>query len=384
MTNPNNLKKKLLALLLIASTVAPISAAIEKGENNTNLARGPLAVQEDLTVFGNNGLRLVRPGGDINNTTNITTDASGAVFINNTQVFDANGAPSLGNVDINGGTIDGTTIGGDNPADGSFTNINVTNGITATDIQLTPVDINQFNLNTFTCDNTNRARLRYNGTEDRIEYCNGVNFIALAAGKHVTNNGPASVNSPFTKRRIFISKDEYIPGVNFSGIQSSSNPNLPSATQICTNLANQAGMAGAFRAVMSDDNNLIRNDAQEILGISNDTNLVLVDLTTVVSAGKVWDGNIDNIINKDQNGNLVHFGGVWTGTNGDGTATSSTPAFGNGNCNNWTSSSSSHFGLTGLVSPSQGILNANWTAANATRCNTPQHIYCYDASVLAL
>ena len=98
----------------------------------------------DLEVTGTSTLTTVDiNGGNIDGTTIGATTAAAATFTS----LDATGTSTLTTVDINGGNIDGTTIGANIAAAASFTTITASTNVTARDVNavtfgnIVPVDL---------------------------------------------------------------------------------------------------------------------------------------------------------------------------------------------------------------------------------------------------
>jgi hypothetical protein len=129
----------------------------------------------DITSTGSNTLATVDiNGGNIDGTTiGATTTAAGSF-----TDINSSGTSTLATVDINGGNIDGTTIGVTTTAAGSFTDINSSGTST-----LATVDIDGGNIDGTTIGNTTAA----NGT-----------FVDISVTGDITISGNLDVNGTTT------------------------------------------------------------------------------------------------------------------------------------------------------------------------------------------
>ncbi|MFC1730253.1 DUF1554 domain-containing protein [candidate division KSB1 bacterium] len=139
---------------------------------------------------------------------------------------------------------------------------------------------------------------------------------------------------------------------------------LEAADYFCQEEASAAGLAGTFKAWISDDS----THASQRLNHA-DGDYLLTDGTLIANDwDDLVDGQLSANINKDADTNDVGSVNVWTDTDFDGKLI---PNF---NCNYWTSNDPTHFGKIGITSSS----TFTWSYFSATdfTCDTPLHLYC--------
>jgi hypothetical protein len=158
--------------------------------------------------------------------------------------------------------------------------------------------------------------------------------------------------------QVFVTSEVYT-GDHFGGI-------LMDADQECGRLATDAGLEGGWVVWLSAT--LPAQDAKdEII----DGKYVLVDGTGTVianSKAELLDGNLDNAIDVDENGDTVSGElGVWTGTNADGTNSAGA------NCGNWQQDSGT--GQSGLADAD--ATDATWTDNQTEDCDLSKRLYCF-------
>ena len=77
---------------------------------------------------------------------NLTGDVTGAVTGNVTGNITSTGLSSFSSIDVNGGAIDGTPIGGTSAAAGTFTTINATSTVTVATVDINGCAIDGTNI----------------------------------------------------------------------------------------------------------------------------------------------------------------------------------------------------------------------------------------------
>ena len=154
-------------------------------------------------------------------------------------------------------------------------------------------------------------------------------------------------------RLIFVTSEAY--DAAFGGVEG--------GDRVCGSLAMAAGLAGSYRAWLSDDTGL----SPSVTFTTNDIPLVL---TSGVRVADDWedltDGTINNPVVVDERGDQpMSVPVVWTGTDRSGTAAAAT-------CNGWSSGSEASNGLVGVFD----AVGVGWTASRAAPCNQLGRLYC--------
>jgi Collagen triple helix repeat (20 copies)/Protein of unknown function (DUF1554) len=141
---------------------------------------------------------------------------------------------------------------------------------------------------------------------------------------------------------------------------------LAAADTICNTLASNAGLMGTYKAWLSDDS------ASPSTRFTQATvPYVLVNGTQIADDyTDLTDGNIDNMLDRDELGNQVITNSVFTHTDTDGTQTSVTTPL---NCTNWTSTSVNVQGIGTTT-----FTNGAWTGNGGTvsNCATEHPFFC--------
>jgi len=148
---------------------------------------------------------------------------------------------------------------------------------------------------------------------------------------------------------------------------STSNGNLggiSGADTTCNNLASSANLGGTFVAWLS--NNTLNAKDRIPTGIP----FVRTDNTEIAeNLADLIDGDIEERIDKDENGDGGGTKDIWTGTTKEGINEGS-------NCNNWSSSSDSDKGRRGQTDKT----NKDWTDDKDEDCEEVMRLYCLQIS----
>ncbi len=142
---------------------------------------------------------------------------------------------------------------------------------------------------------------------------------------------------------------------------------LSGADSICQNEANQASLAGVYKAWLSDRSTGVNSRINVLTFI----NYVRTDGVFVGNGGQLLDindGDLSAPVNRDAQGNqITGEARVWTNTVPDGSSA------GTLDCLNWATSSSSALGSLGF----SGFVDDGWTNGGFTApCNSSLHLYC--------
>jgi len=139
---------------------------------------------------------------------------------------------------------------------------------------------------------------------------------------------------------------------------------LSGADTTCTDTATAAGLSGNWVAWLSTG----AEDARDRIV---DSEYRLLDGTVIANdLADLTDGNIDNAIDVDENGNDASGSDVWTGTLEDGTVAPDT-------CNEWTDGAITAEGLSGDTDLADG----GWTEQQPVSlfCSFDIRLYCFSA-----
>lgn len=143
---------------------------------------------------------------------------------------------------------------------------------------------------------------------------------------------------------------------------------LTGADQVCQGLADAASLAGTYKAWLSDNTGSPSNRMTHA-----DVPYVLPNGDQVASSwNDLVDGTLENKIIIDESGNALPnvFTHMWTNTTIYGTQDNNTFS-----CTDWTSSSSSVYGVLGY----EDTTNTDWThKSTANGCNTSHRLYCVE------
>ncbi len=181
----------------------------------------------------------------------------------------------------------------------------------------------------------------------------------------------SSPDAPPIDGTIVFTTSEQYQGIQLGGVEG--------ADAICASAASRAGLAGDFKAWISQ----LGNSATDRLTHSTKP-YILVNRTTKVADSWVDLLNFDllHAIDLDENGAALVPQGisitapVWTATGIDGRATSWMPApnFPRPDCAHWTDSFELAAGYLGIWTDT----GTAWTAASAAfACDETAHLYCF-------
>lgn len=144
---------------------------------------------------------------------------------------------------------------------------------------------------------------------------------------------------------------------------------LAGADNICQGLADSAGLTGTYLAWLSDGSvspdSRFNKSAQDYQLVGG----------TVIANGwtDLTNGNIDNYINRNENGSTVGNVQAWTNTNTNGTAVRISAM---DTCDSWTE---------GAFNSNQDIqvgntqsADSNWTSMYADFCDSSNRLYCFE------
>ncbi|MEM8994241.1 MAG: hypothetical protein AAGF23_05550 [Acidobacteriota bacterium] len=138
---------------------------------------------------------------------------------------------------------------------------------------------------------------------------------------------------------------------------------LTGADAICQGLADAAGLAGNFKAWLSDS-----TDSPSSRFSPNGRPIMRVDGALVAEDwSDLTDGTLSSSIQFSETGANIGGANVWTNTGSEGKAFSST-----NHCDNWTSDSSAMNVRVGVSFATA----SNWTAANTVSCDGTFRLYC--------
>jgi hypothetical protein len=148
---------------------------------------------------------------------------------------------------------------------------------------------------------------------------------------------------------------------------------LASADSWCQKLAESAGLAGTYKAWLSDST----TDARERITNAS-VPYTLVDGITVVANdfSDLTDGEIAHEIDQQENGVAISRSTVWTGTSFDGLVVS-VPICASCACRDWRWGEPGDRGGAGAVFDGVNT-DARWTQAETRTCETPARIYCFE------
>ncbi len=151
---------------------------------------------------------------------------------------------------------------------------------------------------------------------------------------------------------------------------------LAGADATCQSLATAAGLAGTYKAWLSDSTTSAGARLDHVDGY------VLADNTTIVATSwmLLTSGMLQHAIDLDERGSAVTSYGVWTDTRFDGTTEdnlSNSPD----NCTSWTIgtySGSADVEADTAFSGMASVTSTNWTEGEDSQaCDLMQHLYCF-------
>jgi hypothetical protein len=408
-----------LSIIVLNPAFAAIEETSISNPGDTNLVRGNLLIEGNLSIFDTDGIGLVPPRANLNNQVRLSTNGTndllwnGNPLVNSTGTVNANSANFAGNVsaptfigDLQGnadtansvnnftGTVDlSNQVTGILPATNGGTGTSTSTGTGSLVLSDSPTLEGDISLGgalglgqSNTCSAANIGEISYDSNFCRMQVCDGKDLI-----------DPSGMPFGFQEtRKVFVT----------SGIFNGNLGGSIGADAICRNAASAAGLnnPNRFLALISDN---VRR-ARDI--INGKFDYVRID-GAPVDFCDLWGGNIDNPILIAEDGRDIskisyppnQFGetnivGVWTGTASDGGNLA--PAFIGApapiaNCNNWTTNSGNALGLNGLADsvasdwvqrtdligrcfPFQQGCTPDSDIVSPKRCEIPQHIYCVE------
>jgi hypothetical protein len=139
---------------------------------------------------------------------------------------------------------------------------------------------------------------------------------------------------------------------------------LAGADVYCNNVATSASLGGNWKAILSSSSVNVKDRITVTGEIRNRNNDVVASNTA-----DFWDGTLASAINYNELGNVAGAGGVWTGSNSDGTLSGA-----GSTCLDWIDSLTANYGRSG----GGGATNTEWLAVADVNCDQLQHIYCID------
>jgi hypothetical protein len=152
---------------------------------------------------------------------------------------------------------------------------------------------------------------------------------------------------------VFVTSGFYVPGSDFSNIEE--------ADTICNSLASNAGLGGAWKAWLSTSSINAKSRIPDRKYLRTNDGLTVAD-----SISDLIDGDIQNSILYDENGNSVAAFSVWTGTDWRGENDQ--------NCNNWNGNGIGTLGKHNQV-------NSRWTEDFDRSCTSfGARFYCFETS----
>jgi hypothetical protein len=130
---------------------------------------------------------------------------------------------------------------------------------------------------------------------------------------------------------------------------------------LCQNTATTAGFGGTWKALISSSGTLARD-----LTPFNWGTLKRIDGATIAAGwSDLWDGAIQNPIDRDENGSTVSAGLVWTGSTSAG-------LLGVNTCGNWGTGLSGGIGVTSSTT--------GWIDFSVRECGYQSRLYCIEES----
>ncbi len=180
--------------------------------------------------------------------------------------------------------------------------------------------------------------------------------VVLTAGACDESSVAPTETAPSANRVVFVSSMMFTGAIG----------GVSAADQACADLATAVGLAGSYRAWLSDAagrlpaSGFTRGDAPFVM-------------TSGVRVADHWadltDGTINNPIVIDERGTQPDsLPVVWTGTDPSGQ-----PAASGANCRGWTDAASDVNGQVGVFD----AIGTGWTAAPPVACDQPGRIYCF-------
>ncbi len=162
--------------------------------------------------------------------------------------------------------------------------------------------------------------------------------------------------APSVDRVVFVSSATFTGA--FGGV--------PAADRTCTELAAAAGLAGTYRAWLSD----AAGHSPSVTFTRSDVPFVMTSGVRVADGwADLTDGTINNPIVVDEQGNQPDtVPVVWTGTDPSGQ-----PASSGATCSGWAAASGAVSGQVGVFD----ALGTGWSASSPVACDQPGRLYCF-------
>lgn len=175
------------------------------------------------------------------------------------------------------------------------------------------------------------------------------------------SDGPAPHDGPRSEDRVRdLGTQAHVVFVT-STVISGALGGLAGADTICQERAAAAGWGGVWRAIMSDGSTDARDRIAVTRPVRNAAGLVVA-----TGATDLWDGEIENPIDRDEHGVPVSSEMlVWDASHDDGTKYPSS------HCGNWTSSRHEDWGELGRLSS-----QLKWIDDTASSCDATHRVYC--------
>ena len=261
---------------------------------NSGTNSGSITIQDGVNgniLIATNGTGQIQLTGDLD-VANVETGAikardgtASATIANSTGVMTI-ASSVLTTTDINGGTIDGTVIGGSTTAAGSFTTV------TATQLD---VDNLRFDANTISSTNTNgNIQIAPAGTGDVYLDADTVRIGDLNSDATLTTNGTADL--------ILNTNSGSLSGS--ITIQDGVNGNI----LIAPNGTGQIQLSGALDVTNIEVTNIKAKDGTAALSIADSTGAVTVATALTANGGAVFNengANVDFRVEGDTDANLI-------------------------------------------------------------------------------
>jgi hypothetical protein len=170
---------------------------------------------------------------------------------------------------------------------------------------------------------------------------------------------------PANPHYAFVTQADYNGGLASTG--SSTSGGLAGGDNLCQAAATAAGLAGTFKAWLSDS---ATNAIDRLVDVGGWYTTGTYPFLIAESKAQLISG-LTNVFH-DEYGKTKG-GEPWTGTKADGTKSTSSPFVGTtGNCFNWATASGDS-GVTGLI----GMVTGGWTERSAYQCQNPKPIHCF-------
>jgi hypothetical protein len=157
---------------------------------------------------------------------------------------------------------------------------------------------------------------------------------------------------------------EAIVFVTSATVQGRHLGGLAGADGTCQSAATVAGYGGTWKALMSSSTVSAYDRMPFNWGVLKRTDGVVIANNWT----DLWDGNIQNPIDKDENGNAVGASYVLTNTLSSGAVKHTSATY---TCNDWTADSQAYTG-------SSGVSSSSWVdAGNQVVCSSNHRLYCF-------